>query len=206
MAGEQVVAAAARDDKGDGEAKAPGQQCTGGQAPSGADFRGCPGLLELEVRAAGAPIAMGPTARKQPFGQRIRQSCGPDGRRGTRDVVIGSPVDGAEAVEVELQPGSPRISVARLADAAGIDQPLAVGEIELEIAVPGLAGGRRTGKARERQGDVGVTDEADAVLLGIEAELGLERGEDVLRDRVAGAGVVEADRLVGVGRLQRPFK
>src|SRR5580704_14631296 len=47
---------------------------------------------------------------------------------------------------------------------------------------------------------MGVSDEADAVILGVEAELGEERGEDVLPQRVTGACVVETDgRLLPLG-------
>ena len=41
-----------------------------------------------------------------------------------------------------------------------------------------------------------------AVLLDVEAEVRQERREDVLPDRVAGAGVVEADRALVRLRLQ----
>ena len=40
------------------------------------------------------------------------------------------------------------------------------------------------------------------MLLDVEAQLGLERREHVLPDRVARAGVVEPDRLVAVARLE----
>jgi hypothetical protein len=40
-----------------------------------------------------------------------------------------------------------------------------------------------------------MADQADAVALHVEAQLGLEGGEDVLPDGVARAGVVEADVL-----------
>ena len=44
---------------------------------------------------------------------------------------------GRRLLGVELQPGGARVAVARLADAAGVDQPVAVAEVE-QRAVAGL--------------------------------------------------------------------
>ena len=49
---------------------------------------------------------------------------------------------------------------------------------------------------------MGVADQADAVRLGVEAQLRLERREHVLPDRIPGARVEQADVLVEVGGLE----
>ena len=79
---------------------------------------------------------------------------------GAGDVVLDPVVGGPGTVEVELQPGRTRIAVPWLTDAAGVDQPLALAEIEFGAVGPGLAGGRLAREAREGQRDVGVTDQA----------------------------------------------
>ena len=48
-----------------------------------------------------------------------------------------------------------------------------------------------------------VADQRDALGLAVEAQLGEQRAEHVLPDRIARAGVVEADRVLLAGRLQR---
>ncbi len=48
-----------------------------------------------------------------------------------------------------------------------------------------------------------MADQAHPVGLDVQAQFRLQRGEDVFPDRVAGAGVVEADRLVEVLGFQR---
>ena len=56
-----------------------------------------------------------------------------------------------------------------------------------------VAGRRLALGADERQRDVRVADQADALGRDVEAQLGQQRAEHVLPDRVARAGVVEAD-------------
>ena len=50
--------------------------------------------------------------------------------------------------------------------------------------------------ADERERDVGVPDQADALALHVQAQLGEQVGEHVLPDGVARAGVEEPDRLL----------
>ena len=141
-------------------------------------------------------------AVEQAFGQRIRQPGRPDRGAGAGDVVFGAPVDGPPGVEIQLQPGRPRIAVPGLADAAGLISHSPLLEAELLVRGSGLAGGGGAREARERQGHVRMADQGNPVGLNVEAQLGLERREDVFPHRVAGAGVIQADRLVELGGLQ----
>ena len=100
---------------------------------------------------------------------------------------------GAGVVEVEQHPGRPRIAVARLADAARIEQPLAGGDVELGVGAPQLARHRAGLVAIERQRDVRVADQAHAMRLCIQAELGEQARQHVLPHRVTRARVIQAD-------------
>ena len=95
------------------------------------------------------------------------------------------------------EPGGARIAVARLADAAGVEQPLAARATSAIVAAArGVAGGRLA--LGPRQNDSATCEwpiERDALRLGVEAQLGEQRAEDVLPDRVARARVVQADAL-----------
>ena len=75
-----------------------------------------------------------------------------------------------------------------------IDQPLALGQVELGAALHLPAVDVAVG-AGEPQRHVCVADGADPGLHGVDAQVGLSRGQHVLPHRVARAGVVEADRL-----------
>ncbi len=57
--------------------------------------------------------------------------------------------------------------------------------------------------ADERERDVRVADQADAIALLVQAQLGQQRGQHVLPDGVARAGVVEAHRSLLCLRLER---
>src|SRR5207248_6743552 len=92
----------------------------------------------------------------QPFGQRGRKPSRADSGGGCSDVVLRAPICGFPGIEVEFQPGRARVTIARLADASWIDQPLAARELELLIGVLGLASRQLPRKAPERQRDVGV--------------------------------------------------
>ena len=65
---------------------------------------------------------------------------------------------------VEHQPGRARVAVARLAGAAGVDQPLAGGDVELVALAPGRAGRRLALVAVEGERDVRVADERHPVV------------------------------------------
>jgi hypothetical protein len=100
-------------------------------------------------------------------------------------------------VGVELEPGGAGVAVAGLADAAGVEEPAALGDVEL-VPLGGLAaGGIGLVAVREVQGDVGVPDQAHPLSLLVHAFERLVEREHVLPDRVAGGGVVEADLAVG---------
>ncbi len=105
---------------------------------------------------------------------------------------------GGLGLGVELQPGGARVAVARLADAAGVDQPAAAAELE-QGAVAGLGAAGLVRRAAigpvEEEGDVGVADQADPLRVGVHAGVGLLAGEHVLPDRIARRGVEEADAL-----------
>lgn len=109
------------------------------------------------------------------FGERVRQPGVPDRCRGPRNVVLGAAVRGPPAVEVELQPGGSRVAVTRLTDAARIDDPLALRQVELFALRPRLAGRRVPGSPAERQRDMRVTDERDPLGLDVQAQVGLKR-------------------------------
>jgi len=94
-----------------------------------------------------------------------------------------------QLIGVELQPGRPGISVARLADAAGVEQPGAVVEIEhgavaclgaVRVAPPGVF------RTVEEERYVRVADQPDPFLLRVESSFCLFNREHVLPDRVAG--------------------
>ena len=88
-----------------------------------------------------------------------------------------------QALGVEQQPGGARVAVARLADAARVEDPLAVGDVDLLAAAARRAGGRLALGAHEGQRHVRVADQRQALGLGVEAQLGQQGGEDVLPDR-----------------------
>src|SRR5450631_3471648 len=99
----------------------------------------------------------------------VGQASGPDRRRGARDVVDGSMIGGGEVVEVQQQPGGAGIAVAGLPDAARVQEPLALGEVEPGTVAAGLTGGELSLAADEGEGDVGVADQAQAMLLHVQA-------------------------------------
>jgi len=68
-------------------------------------------------------------------GQATWQPGGDDRRGGPIDVVGDTVEAGRLLTRVELEPGGARVAVARLSDAAGVDQPLAGAEIEQRVVV-----------------------------------------------------------------------
>ena len=160
---------------------------------------GLPGIAaSLDTGLAAAGGLTGPrraAARGAPAGRR-RRSRRPPGRCRTR---LGgrSPV---QAVGVELEPGGARVAVARLADAARVDQPAAAADLQarpgrrLGAARVGLAAVAASSSASgEEQRHVRVADEAHPARLDPDALGGLVGPEHVLPDRVARRGVVEGD-------------
>src|SRR5947208_7100508 len=139
----------------------------------------------------------------QALGERVRQARRADRRGGAGDVVVGAQERSGQPVEVEQQPRRARIAIARLADAARVDQPFAGGEIESRAVAPRLAGRELALAARERQRHVRMADEAKAMALLVQAQLGQQRREHVLPNGVARAGVVEADDALLRLRAQR---
>ena len=103
---------------------------------------------------------------------------------------------------VELEPGGARVAVTRLPDAPGIDQPVALAEVE-QRSVGGL-GALDIGRPREEERDMGMADQAHLVRVGFHAGLRLVGGEHVLPDGVAGRSVKEADVLSLRRRVQLP--
>ena len=108
-----------------------------------------------------------------------------------------------QALRVELEPGGPRITVARLADASRVQQPVPGADVELIALVPRLTGRALAVEAMERERDVRVPDDADPLRLDVERQLRLQRREHVLPHRVARTGVVEAHDLVRIRRGER---
>ena len=147
-------------------------------------------------RGAGSGRACSLTVLKA-LGERVGQAGGADrGRARRRCRTRCAATAPVQALGVEQQPGGARVAVARLADAARVDEPLAVGEVE----PPRRRGARSpvAGSPSRRTNDSATCEwpmSADALGRGVEAQLGEQRAEDVLPDRVARAGVVEADAL-----------
>src|SRR4051812_46696002 len=138
----------------------------------------------------------------QAVGERVREARGADRRLGARDVVLDPLPRRVPAVEIEQEVRRAGVAVARLADRARIEDPLALAHIGARAVRAGGAGDALA-PAHEGQGDVRVADQADAVALGVEAQLGLQGAQDVLPDGVARAGMEEADLLLEVLGRQR---
>src|SRR5579884_3074798 len=116
----------------------------------------------------------------QAFGERVGKPRGADRSGRASDVVFHAPVYGELLTEVELEPRRTRIAITRLADAAGVDQPVALLEVQLLAVLAGLAGRGASRGPAERERDVRVADQAYPVALRIKAQVGLEIRQDVL--------------------------
>ena len=97
-------------------------------------------------------------------------------------------ISGRPGLGVEGEPGRPRVAVAWLADAAGIEKPAALGDVERGARGHLGALGRVdvsvvVGAEAERH--VGVADHRYAGRLAGDALAGLLRPQDVLPDRVS---------------------
>src|SRR5207248_9011778 len=96
----------------------------------------------------------------QPLGEGLGQPRGPDGGGGAGDVVGRAPVGRRPGAGVQHQPGRAGVAVARLAHAAGVDQPLAILQPQLGVGRAHLAGRALALLAAERHGHVRVADQA----------------------------------------------
>src|SRR4051794_24348140 len=65
----------------------------------------------------------------QAVGERVREPCAADRRLGAGDVVLDALPGGAPAVDVEQQVRGARVAVARLADRAGVEDPVALAHV-----------------------------------------------------------------------------
>src|SRR3954471_3526935 len=78
----------------------------------------------------------------EPVGERDREACLLDCARGVVDRVLDAAPGGTPGLEVEKEPRRAGVAVARRADAAGVDDPVALGQVELGAAGRVLAGDR----------------------------------------------------------------
>ena len=108
----------------------------------------------------------------QALGERVGEARGADRRGGAGDVVVGAVEGGSHSVEVEQQPGGARVAVARLPDAAGVQQPFAARRGPAVCPRVAVRRWRARPRGARRRAHVGVADQADAVLLRVQAELG----------------------------------
>src|SRR5262249_23087094 len=137
------------------------------QAESGPGARaGGPGARSLVSRRASSLTVL------QALGEGVRQARRPDRRGGAGDVVGGAQEGRRQAVEVEQKPGGAGISVARLADAAGVQKPFAGRDVEPAALAAGLPGRELAAAAHERERHVGMADQAHALALFVQAQLG----------------------------------
>lgn len=132
--------------------------------------------------------------------KRARQAGGED-RGGRRiDVVRDSMEAHSPLCHVQLQPGRPGVAVARLSDAAGIDQPAAVVDVKqrpvARLGPVRVSPPRPTFGAGEEERDVRMADQRDPLRGGVEARFGLVDREHVLPDRVSRGGVEESEAFV----------
>ena len=97
-------------------------------------------------------------------------------------------------VEVELEPGRPRIAVPGLPDRARVEEPASLGEVDLR-AVGSEVTCHDTVDDPDREGDVAVPDEDDRGHGRLQRIAGGPLVDHVLPDRVAGAPVVELGAL-----------
>ncbi len=84
------------------------------------------------------------------LGEGFGQPRGADRGRGAGDVVFRAPASGPR-VGVEQQPGGTGIPVARLADAPGVQQPLALGEVGISPVSRGVAWPRLWSRLNDRR-------------------------------------------------------
>ncbi len=114
-------------------------------------------------------------------------------------------IRGRPRLGVEGEPCGPRVAVARLADAAGVEQPAALCDVEGRARGDLGALGRihvAVVVGAEAERDVGVADHRDARRLARDALARLLGPQDVLPDRVPRRGVIDGDLARLVGRLE----
>src|SRR5207249_2866943 len=107
-----------------------------------------------------------------------------------RDVVGNSAEAGSAGGEIQLEPGGPRVAVARLADRAGVQKPAAGVQPDLRSARREVAL-EAPGRERERERDVTVPDEDDRCDRPLERIARGLLGDHVLPDRIPRARVIE---------------
>jgi Zn-dependent protease with chaperone function len=136
---------------------------------------------------------------RKPLCERLGQTRIADLGLGLFDRVFDASVFGPAGGRVEQRVGGPRISVARLANRARVEDPAAdAREVELRAAGRDDRLQALLGEA-EREWDVTVPDEDDPSLGGREGAQGRERSQNVFPDGIPGARVVEGDlALVGL--------
>ena len=158
---------------------------------------------DVRQTTSAASVAAASSPQKEPACEVFRQPGDLDRARRPLDVVADPVIGRLPALGVELEPRRPRVAVAGLPDAAGVDQPPSLVDLEAGpgpgLPAAGLAAVVVAVGGREEQGDVRMADEADPLLLDGEAVGRLLGPEDVFPDRIAWRGVVERRRARGVG-------
>jgi arginyl-tRNA synthetase len=151
------------------------------------------------------PCIFRSTADLQALCERSRESGRADRRSRGLDVVVDPVPAPLPGLGVELEPGGAWVAVTGLADAARVEQPFALAQ--LDLGPPGGLTALRVAPAAaanadEEERDVGVADQPDPLLHRLEAGLRLVAGEHVLPDRVPGGRVEEPHSPLGPGGVE----
>ena len=128
-------------------------------------------------------------AESKASGQAFRQPALADFGLGSLDRILDTPERCPPRVIVNQEPRGARVAVARLADRAGVQEPAALGQVDLASL---RRDRRRSARPRERERDVAVADEHERRR----GRLKLDRrllAEHVVPDRVERAPVEELD-------------
>ena len=107
--------------------------------------------------------------------------------------VFDSPIESLLGVEVEKEPRGAGVSIARLADRAGIEKPAFAGQVDLSAL---LTKRQRELLRAEAKRDVAVPDEDERLLGRLERQERDLGRKHVLPDRVARARVEELRAVV----------
>src|SRR5262249_42213102 len=141
-------------------------------------------------------------AARESLGERLRQPGFADLGLGLLDVVGDAAEMGLPALEVDPQVGRPRITVARLADRARVEQPAALAQLELAAAL-GQTAGQLVSAELEGDRHVAVTDQYERCGRVGQRLTDDVLAEHVLPNRVARARVEELDAGPFGLRLER---